>query len=121
MKYCYYIILICCLFLGSCGDQNQNTDTKKTQSTTAKVDKSAGEARWAEIQASIGADDAAVLKVKKVERKFKKIRVQLKKEKQWAGPANRPNRAKYQSDYKKAVNRALGRKIAKKYFDLNKK
>lgn len=111
----WFALLIFCL--GACKNepvsQPAPTVKKSVQSKPAQND-----SKNAEIYNKLNLTDNQIKSVEVLEKKFLRAKRKLMREKNWAGPKNRPTRAKHSKTKKKAMNRALGPELSTRYFDL---
>ena len=115
----YYIVLLLSFVLCAC---NQSPTNETKESSITKTEKPVDAASdWNTLQTQIGLNDEELGKLKKVIGRYNKKQKSLQKEKKWAGPANRPNRASHTKEKEKAVRRAIGAEKGNKYLEIAQK
>ncbi len=117
MKYLRNLIwgafLISCICSCKNEPKSQTQTSEPIVSTTPKAKTSN-----ADIYSQLNLSDEQKKAAANVERRFLRAKRKLIKEKNWAGPENRPNRAKHSRAQKKAFDRVLGPKLSKQYLKL---
>lgn len=116
----YILTLVLSMFIivsmNSCKDDV--TKIAKTAKPAAKAKTKAPASTKSEIFVKLNLSDNQIKSVETIERKFARAKRKLKKEKQWAGAANRAGRAKHVKSKKKAITRVLGADLSDQYFAL---